>query len=235
MGMNRYLDWRIDSRNPRTAKRAIPSGQISPTTTLIYSLLFATLFVFAAFQLNRLSGLLSIPMLLVLMMYSFWKRFSWGAHIYLGICLGLSPIAATIALQGYSPNATVMVGLAVVCWVAGFDILYSLQDQTFDKEQGLHSIPVRFGHKRSLIISRLLFSIMVTLLLFVGISSERGFFYFLGVCIVIGILIYEHLIIKKAIDSTSDLMINKAFFDANAWLSVIFYITTQLDFFLRQV
>lgn len=229
MGMNRVLDAEFDRKNPRTSVRAIPSGQILTSETLIFSILAGMVFVFAAFMLSHSAGLLSVPLLVILAGYSFMKRLSWVTHLYLGACLGFAPIAVSVALRESVPAAVIALGLAVMFWTAGFDILYSLQDVSFDRSAGLRSIPARFGPKNSLTISRGCFSLMVCLLLLSGYLSQAGIAWYLGVLAVSILLVWEHWLIAREGDHLSDTVIDKAFFTANAWVSVLFLLFVLID------
>lgn len=232
MGMNRYLDRDIDSENPRTRIRKIPSGELQPAQGLAWSLAWGAVFVAAAFSLNRLAGYCSVPLLVILLSYSLMKRFTWLAHFYLGMCLGLAPIAVQIALQGAISLPVLLVGLAVTLWTAGFDILYSLQDMQFDKDKGLHSVPRYFGPRNSLYISRVSFAAMVVLLCIAGRFSGLGALYYFGVAVVGGILTFEHVMVRDARHDGRSAKINAAFFNANAYVSVAFFAFALADVLL---
>jgi 4-hydroxybenzoate polyprenyltransferase len=229
MGMNRYLDRHIDAQNPRTVNRMIPSGSISAKQTLIWSFLSAILLIISSFSLSSLAGKLSLPMLIVLMSYSFFKRFSWSAHYYLGFCLGLAPVAVEIALTGSSSAAVLCVGAAISFWTAGFDILYSLQDMEYDRSVGLYSIPSRFGANKSLWISRISFVATVGLLILAGEFAAMGILYFFGVAVIGGILAFEHWLVKDARNDGQSKNINAAFFNTNAWVSVAYLAFSIID------
>lgn len=234
MGMNRYLDRAIDLANPRTRGRMIPKGELPAKHGLLWSLTAAVVFVAAAAALSPLAGYCAVPMLLILMSYSLLKRFTWAVHWYLGACLGLAPIAVTIALKGEAPAPVLMLGAAVALWTAGFDILYSLQDLDFDRQVGLHSVPGRFGPARALWLSRLSFVAMIVLLSAAGHLTGRGIAYFVGVAIVGGILTYEHLLVRDAKETGKSAHINVAFFNANAYVSVVFFAFAALDLWLSR-
>jgi 4-hydroxybenzoate polyprenyltransferase len=230
MGMNRYLDHAIDAENPRTKIRKIPSGALTPRQGLLWSLLAAALFVAAAARLSPLAGYCSVPMLVILMSYSFMKKLSWTTHWYLGMCLGLAPLAVSIALTGQVSLAVLMLGAAVALWTAGFDILYSLQDMEFDRQRGLHSVPGRFGPAVSLWLSRASFLGTVALLAGAGALAGRTWIYFLGVALVGGILAAEHWLVRDAKDTGRSRHINLAFFNLNAYVSVVFFVCAELDY-----
>jgi 4-hydroxybenzoate polyprenyltransferase len=229
MGMNRYLDRAIDAENPRTKMRKIPVGALTPSAGLTWSLAAGVAFAVAAAALSPLAGRLSVPLLLVLMTYSFWKRWSWLTHWYLGACLGLAPVAVAIALTGKASVPVLLVALAVCLWTAGFDILYSLQDLDFDRRQELKSVPARFGAARALWLSRASFAGMLGLLGVAGVLAGLGPVYYAGVTVVGAILTYEHVVVRDARHDGRSARINAAFFTANAYVSVVFLAMTCLD------
>ena len=229
MGMNRFLDRKIDIANPRTANRMIPAGKISPNQCLAWSVTNAIIFILAAFSLSKLAGYLAIPLLLILMSYSLFKKFSWTTHYYLGLCLGLAPVAVQIALTGTVTLPIVLLGAAIMFWTAGFDILYSLQDIDFDKLKKLYSIPAKFGPKVSLTISRLSFTVMISLLILLGVTSKAGLIYYLGLTAISGVLVYEQWLVRDAKTNGQSKNINAAFFTSNAWVSVVFFCFSLLD------
>lgn len=232
MGLNRYLDRNIDGKNPRTSDRMIPSGQMSEGAALVWSLTMGFGLILSACALNSLAGFLSLPLLGFLGGYSFMKRVSYLTHWYLGLCLGLAPIAVAVALTAQVNLSVFLTALGVVCWVAGFDILYSLQDIDFDRKNGLYSIPAKFDIAVSLNISRCCFSFMVICLAFAGFINRSGLFYYLGVLIVACILFAEHWVIRDFSKHHDNQRINQAFFTMNGWLSILFYMMVQLDSFI---
>lgn len=229
MGMNRYLDHKIDALNPRTQVRKIPSGAMTPIQGLAWSLLAATIFLVAATALSPLAGTCALPLLLILMSYSWMKKLSWLTHWYLGICLGLAPVAVEIALTGDVTAPVLLLGAAVAFWTAGFDILYSLQDMGFDRSKGLHSVPGRFGPAASLWLSRLSFVATVALLGAAGHLAGRGLLYAAGVMVVAAILCVEHWLVRDAKADGRSKNINLAFFNLNAFVSVVFFVFAELD------
>lgn len=230
MGMNRFLDHRIDAENPRTRIRKIPSGAMTPKQGLFWSLVAAVSFVASAVALSPLAGICAAPLLAVLMAYSFMKKLSWLTHWYLGLCLGLAPVAVEIALTGAASLPVLLLGMAVALWTAGFDILYSLQDMDFDRVRGLHSVPGRFGPSASLWLSRASFAGTVVVLAAAGHLAGRGVIYALGVTIVAAILATEHWLVRDARADGRSKHINVAFFNLNAYVSVVFFVCAQLDF-----
>ena len=225
MGLNRIIDARIDAKNPRTAQRHIPAGKVSLREAWIFVLASFALLLFSAWMLNPLCLKLSPLALFFLALYSFCKRFTPLAHIVLGICLAAAPIGAFIALRGDVSWQVLVLGLAVLFWVAGFDILYALQDLDFDREQNLHSIPARLGVERSLLHARAFHAVMVFLLALLLSMPGLGWIYLLGVLVVTGLLVYEHLLVKA--DDLSRL--DAAFFNMNGYISVTIFAFTLVD------
>lgn len=233
MGMNRYLDRKIDAKNPRTTSRMIPSAQITPGQSLTWSLVFGVLFVVFAFQLSNLAGILSLPLLFVLAGYSLQKHYTWLCHFYLGVCLGFAPIAVEIALTDAVTLPVVFVGLAVSFWTAGFDIIYSLQDRSFDEGAGLRSIPARFGFAGAIDLSRVCFAAMIFFLGAAGLLAGAGNIYFVGIAVIAAVLIGEHYLIRDARRDGTSKFLNKAFFDFNAFVSVAFLVIALSDYVAR--
>ena len=229
MGMNRYLDREIDARNPRTAKRALPSKNISCRRSLLISLGFGVLFILSTLPFNRLTFFCSLPVLIILGCYPLIKRWSTFCHLYLGICLSLSPVAASIALSGKLSIASIFIGVSMFFWVSGFDIIYATEDYTFDTKEGIFSIPQTFGVESALKISQLFFFLMVITLGALGFFYRLGIFYYTGLTIISGILFWEHISLTKRKKNES---INPIFFTANAWLSVIFFAFVLIDSFI---
>lgn len=219
MGFNRIVDRQFDARNPRTAIREIPSGQIRLSTATAITGLAAALFVALAFLLNPLCGWLSPVALGIVCGYSYAKRFTALVHLWLGVALGLAPIAVWIALTGTVVPLALLLAGAVATWVAGFDILYSLQDESFDRGQGLHSVPVALGERGAMVVSALLHVVTVGLLAAVPAFATLGWGYWLGFAAITGVLTYEHWIVRPGDLSRID----KAFFDLNGYVSLIFF------------
>ncbi|HNW98608.1 MAG TPA: UbiA-like polyprenyltransferase [Bacteroidales bacterium] len=218
MAFNRYLDRSFDKKNPRTAIREIPSGKISPTTALVFTIVSATAFIVTTYFINLLCFFLSPVALLVIMGYSYTKRFTPLCHLVLGLGLALAPIGAYIAVTAHFAVVPVLYSFAVLFWVSGFDIIYALQDIEFDKSQNLKSIPVVIGIKNSLILSGLFHFVTAAIIIYNGIFLNFGMFYWIGSLIYILLLIYQHLIVKP-----SDLSrINLAFVTLNGFASISF-------------
>jgi 4-hydroxybenzoate polyprenyltransferase len=233
MGMNRYLDKDLDALNIRTKLRALPAGRASSRNYLLVTLLCGVLFILVAFQLSTFVGQLSPIMLTFLASYSFMKRLSWLTHWYLGICLGLAPLATEIALFGRVSLPIALVGLAVAFWTAGFDLLYALQDREFDVSRGLHSVPARFGHRTAIWLSRACFLAMIVLLVWAGVASHAGVFWMIGVAFVALILLAEHWMIRDALVTGYSNKINAAFFNLNAGVSVCFFTFALLNVYAQ--
>ncbi len=225
MGLNRIIDAAIDAENPRTASRHIPAGKISPAAAWSLVLGSFALLLLAAWMLNPLCFYLSPVALFFLALYSYCKRFTALAHVVLGVCLGAAPVGAWIALRGDLGWPAVVLGLAVLFWVAGFDIFYALQDLEFDRARGLHSIPARLGVERSLWLVRAFHVTMILLLLLLLAGTGLGWIYLLGVLVVAGLLIYEHRLVKA--DDLSRL--DAAFFNMNGYISVTIFLFTLVD------
>jgi len=224
MGVNRYADRDIDAQNPRTASRPNVDGRLDASSILIFITVNAIVFIAIAYMINPLAFALSIPILIVLGSYSYFKRFSSLAHIILGISLGLAPVAGVVAVQASIPPWSVLLSLGVIFWVAGFDLLYSLQDIDFDKEKNLHSIPSQYGAKATLFISALFHMLSVIFwILFVWVAG-LGFFAFVAAFGSGFVLAYEQKLVRK--DFTK---IDRAFFTVNGYLGIAFFILIVID------
>ncbi len=226
MGMNRIIDRQIDTDNPRTAGREIPRGVVKVSEASAFVLLSFFLMIGAAYMLNPLCLMLSPIAIGVLFLYSFTKRVTWMAHLVLGIAISAGPLGAWIAITGSFDRTILPLVLAVIFWLAGFDILYALQDIEFDKHYGLFSIPQRFGIRRSLYIARALHMIAFGLLVLNGVLFGLGKIYGTGMLIVAGLFLYEHALIKEH-DLTR---LDMAFFNMNGYISMTIFIATLADF-----
>lgn len=224
MGLNRIIDRKIDAKNPRTASREIPSGKIKVRDAVIFTCTSLAVFVFAAYNLNPLCMKLSPVAIAVLVIYSYTKRFTWMAHFVLGIAISAAPLGAWIAIRGAFDWEIVPLSIAVVFWLAGFDVLYALQDIEFDRSHGLHSIPQRFGIKRSLIFSRIFHFITWSMLAVNGIIFNLNLVYWIGMFLTAGLLVYEHSLVKH--DNLSKL--NMAFFNINGYISIAVFVFTLI-------
>jgi 4-hydroxybenzoate polyprenyltransferase len=224
MGLNRFADRDIDALNPRTASRPNVDGRLDSFSILIFTAVNALVFIGVAYMINPLAFTLSFPILFILGSYSYFKRFSSLAHIVLGVSLGLAPIAGVVAVSAEITPWSVMLSLGVIFWVAGFDLLYSLQDMDFDRERGLHSIPSKYGSQITLLLS-LLFHLLTIVFwaLFVWVAG-LGVFAYTAVLLSAVMLGYEHFLVRK--DFTK---IDRAFFTVNGYLGIVFFILIVLD------
>lgn len=225
MGLNRIIDRKIDAENPRTSQREIPSGLIKVGEAFFFTVVSLAVMVFAAYMLNPLCLWLSPLAIFVLVLYSYMKRFTWLAHFVLGIAISAAPLGAWIAVRGTFDTEILPLGLAVVFWLAGFDILYALQDLEFDRSRGLHSIPQRFGITASLILARVFHVITWALLALTGIIFHLDFIYWGGLALVAGLLVYEHSLVKAGDLSKLD----TAFFSMNGYISITIFVFTLLS------
>lgn len=229
MGSNRWLDQDFDAKNIRTQNRSIPSGRLSPRRGLAFTIISGIVFVLACAFLNNFVLFCSLPMLLILGVYSLMKRITWLSHFYLGACLGLAPLAVCFALGSSVAPEIYFLAVAVMVWTAGFDCLYSVQDLEFDRQIGLHSVPQQFGPKMTFSISSLCFFLMVVLLSVVGWLGQHGISYFLGVATVALLLIYELWLVRDIWHSGRSSNMHAAFFTSNAGVSIIFLIFCIMD------
>lgn len=225
MGLNRLIDARIDAANPRTAERHIPAGKVSVVEALLFVLVATFFFFLAAWMLNPLCFRLAPVALGFFILYAYCKRFTHYAHVVLGVCLAAAPVGAWIALRGDVGWPVIALGLAVLFWVAGFDIFYALQDYDYDVQAGLHSIPSRLGKDKSFKLVRIFHGLMLLLLLLVMPGSGLGWIYFFGVLVVAAMLLYEHSLVRP--DDLSRL--DAAFFNMNGYISVTIFVFTLID------
>ena len=220
MGLNRLADRVMDGKNPRTRDRALPKGRIAPRAVALIVGACCALFVFSAYQLNELCLKLSPIALLVILSYSYFKRFTWATHLVLGLALAIAPVGAWIAVTGTFDFEPIWLAAAVLTWVAGFDIIYACQDYEFDVAQGVHSIPRRFGIRPALVAARLLHAATVVFLLAVHQVFDLHALYLCGTVLATGMLVYEHTLVKP--DDLSK--IDVAFFNTNGLVSVVFFV-----------
>lgn len=229
MGLNRIIDRNIDKENPRTKDREIPAGKIKVFDAAVFTFISFVLMVFSAYQLNMLCFWLSPIAIAVLFIYSYTKRLTWLSHFFLGLAISGSPMGAWIAVRGTFDLEILPLCIGVIFWLAGFDILYAMQDVDFDRRQGLHSIPRRFGIKRSLIMPKLFHSVTISMLIANGFIFHLGVAYWIGILLVAGLLIYEHSLVKQ--DDLSKL--DMAFFNMNGYISITVFVFTFLSLMLR--
>ena len=218
MTMNRIADIEYDRRNPRTANRALPAGELSLGFAWAFTAVASAVLVVAAWQLNRLALELSPVALAILFFYSYTKRFTAWSHFVLGFCLGISPAAAWIAIRGSLDLRMLILCAAVTLWVGGFDVLYACQDVDFDKSAGLHSIPKKLGIAKALIFARAMHLVMVALLIWLATTFHLAWPAWVGIAVVALLLGYEHSLVKP-----NDLSkMNAAFFAVNGYISLLF-------------
>ncbi len=233
MAFNRWADRDVDAKNPRTAGRPVPAGRVRPAEALALTFVSGLAFCAFAATLGFWPGVLAPPVLLVLLGYSFAKRFTWAAHAWLGLALALAPGGAWIGM-GAAPNpGIVLLMVGVVTWLFGFDVLYALQDEAFDRQQGLFSVPSRFGTKRAMQMAVAAHVVTVTCLLAAGRLLLRGPVFFGGVLLVAVILVVEHRLVRGKGGEADLAKIPKAFFDCNAYVSMGFFAATAIDALLR--
>ena len=228
MGLNRIIDAEIDAKNPRTRGRAIPAGLINKGTVSIFVMIGILFLLFAAYRLNPLCLYLSPLILFFLVLYSYCKRFTYLAHLVLGICIAFAPLGAWVAIQGKIGGPALILAGSVVFWLAGFDTLYALQDLEFDREHGLHSIPVRLGVTGSLWIARIFHLLMLGLLLLLYWTMGLGLFFLIGLAITVAMLFYEHWLLRNGDLSKLD----TAFFNMNGYISINIFVFTLVDVLL---
>jgi 4-hydroxybenzoate polyprenyltransferase len=222
--INRYADRFYDARNPRTASRPIPTGRLSPGATLAYGLVALAVLVVSAWQLNELTLKLLPGAVLFLAGYSYTKRFTWLSHWILGATDGLAPAGAWVAVRAAVDPPAWLLWLAVTFWIAGFDLIYACQDTDFDRREGLHSVPVRFGNATALRLAQVNHLLTVLALGAVGAWMGLGWIYWLGLAGVAGLLVYEHSLV-----SPNDLTrVNVAFFNINSYIAVTIFAATLL-------
>ena len=229
MGFNRFIDRKIDLANPRTAQiREIPNGTIKPKAALTFVIINCALFIATTFFINTICFYLAPVALIVVLGYSLTKRFTALCHLVLGLGLSLAPTGAFLAVTGYFAWLPLLFSFAVLFWVSGFDIIYALQDEDFDKTEKLHSIPVLLGKNNALNLSNILHVLTAGFILGAGYLGEFNFYYWIGAFIFITLLIYQHLLVKP-----NDLSkVNLAFFTTNGVASVIFAIFVLADLYL---
>jgi 4-hydroxybenzoate polyprenyltransferase len=228
MAFNRWLDKNFDAKNPRTAVREIPAGIIQSNNALWFVIINCVLFIVCTFFINKICFYLSPVALFVVLFYSYTKRFTALCHLVLGVGLSLAPIGAYLAVTGQFALLPVLFSFAVLFWVSGFDIIYALQDEEFDRTNQLHSIPAALGKQKALVVSNLLHVLSAACVIYAGIHGHFGIWYWIGVVFFCGLLIYQHLLVKP-----NDLSkVNMAFFTTNGIASVVFAIFVILDLFV---
>jgi 4-hydroxybenzoate polyprenyltransferase len=228
MAFNRYADKEIDGKNPRTALREIPAGIIKARSALLFVIINVILFFIATYFINRLTFRLSPVAAFIILGYSFTKKFTSLSHLVLGLGLSLAPIGAYLAVTGSFNIIPVFFSLVVLFWVSGFDIIYSLQDEDFDKSLQLKSIPAVIGKKKAMWVSNIFHLLSAVFVILPGLIAHMGIYYWIGSAIFLILLTYQHLLVKP-----NDLSrINLAFFTTNGIASVIFALFTILDLYI---
>lgn len=234
--INRLIDARFDAWNPRTANRHMPRGLVSAREVLVLSIIGFGLLLLASWQLNPLCLKLAPVAVLLLVLYSYTKRFTWACHLVLGFCCGIAPTASWLAVTGEFALPPMLLSAAVMCWVAGFDIIYATQDAEFDQKAGLYAVPAKFGVPMALKIAKTLHFAVLFFLLMVPLFSAAphavpGAFYYLGIAVVAGLLFWEHLIVKP-----DDLKrVTTAAYTVNQIIGVTLLVFTIIDVFITKV
>ena len=231
MAFNRYLDRDIDAKNPRTKARDIPSGKISASNALIFTIANCLLFIGSTYFINSLCFFLSPIALIVVLGYSITKRFTALCHLILGLGLSLAPIGAYLVVTGEFALLPILFSLAVLCWVSGFDVIYALQDEEFDREEKLHSIPSYLGKKNALMVSNLLHVLAAAFVIAPIFFTDLSWPYYIGLLVFIGMLVYQHQLVKP-----NDLSkVNFAFMTTNGIASVAFAVCFLFDIYYRSI
>ena len=229
MAFNRYLDQDYDAKNPRTAIREIPAGIIQSKHALLFTILSSIAFITTTYYINLLCFYLSFVALFVVLFYSYTKRFTALCHLILGVGLSLAPIGAYLSIVGKFDLLPLLFSFIVLFWVSGFDIIYALQDEEFDKNNKLHSIPALLGKKRALLVSRILHSFSAILVIYLANYTGFGLWYYIGLIVFCGMLFYQQSIVKP-----NDLSrVNLAFMTANGIASVVFSIFVIIALFVK--
>jgi 4-hydroxybenzoate polyprenyltransferase len=229
MAFNRYLDRQFDAQNPRTAIREIPAGILKANNVLLFTIVNCVLFITCTYFINSICFVLSPVALLVVLGYSYTKRFTPLCHLVLGLGLSLAPIGAFLAVTGEFRLLPLLFSFAVICWVSGFDIIYALQDEEFDKKHSLYSIPSWLGKAKALRVSEILHVLSAVFVVIAGYLGNFSWLYWIGVAVFAGMLIYQHSIVKP-----NDLRkVNLAFMTANGIASVVFALFVIADLFFN--
>ena len=227
MGFNRLVDARFDAANPRTAGRELPTGRMSTAEAAVFVAVMSIAFMASAAQISRLCFALSPVALLIIFWYSLAKRFTWATQFFLGLAMAVAPVGGWLAAGGQSGWEPWLLGMAIGLWVGGFDVLYACQDLDVDRRQALKSIPVRFGVRRSLIISRAMHVAAVVCLACLGLVAGLGPLYFSGVSAVAALLVFEQSLVSER-----DLSQVKRAFDLNGYVGILFFIITAASVYL---
>jgi 4-hydroxybenzoate polyprenyltransferase len=229
MGLNRLIDAAIDAKNPRTSNRAIPAGRLTAKEVILFVIISFLMLFYAAYRLNTLAMQLLPVAVFFLVFYSYTKRFTWFCHMFLGLTIALAPLGGWVAVTGSVNLVAMLFYMTVACWTAGFDIIYACQDVEFDRREGLHSVPSRFGIKKGLWIARGLHVVTAAGFTALLAMTDLSWWYLIGIVIAGFILYYEHQLVKP--DDLSRL--NTAFFTMNGILSTVVFIFTFIDVVVR--
>jgi 4-hydroxybenzoate polyprenyltransferase len=229
MAFNRIVDYAYDLKNPRTSGRPLQSGKVSGREAWVFTVVMSAIFIMSAWMLNRLAFGLAFVVIPVLFGYSFLKRFTSFSHLILGLSLGLSPMGVWVAVAEKVSLVSVLLCLGVTFWVAGFDIFYALQDVEFDKKEGLKSIPAKFGVKKSLDIAVVFHAVTVAMFVAAGAEGGMGAIYYGGLAVIAAFLAYEH----KTVRVHGLEKINMAFFTVNGMVSILFFVFSVVDIYVR--
>lgn len=229
MSFNRIVDRRLDALNPRTANREIPSGKLSSAFSVGFCVINSVLFILVTSYFNRLTFILSPIALIIILGYSLTKRFTSYTQFFLGLALGIAPIAAWIAITGTVSWFSLFLGSAVLFWVAGFDLIYSTLDHDFDKKNGAKNLVVKLGIGRALFLSRFFHGLCLMLFFLAGTQAGLGLTYTLGLIVILALLIYEHSLVKA-----HDLSrVNTAFFTLNGYVAIVYFIFTAIAVYTK--
>jgi len=228
MSFNRVIDADIDAKNPRTRNRLVPKGKVRPETVWMTAVISSLVLIASAFMLNRLCFYLSFPAVFMLFTYSYFKRFSVSSHFYLGVVEAAAPIGGYIAVTGEITRVPFVLGLVILTWIAGLDIVYAIQDMEFDIKENLHSIPVRLGKKTALVVSAACYIVSTSAMVYAGFLTHRSVFYWAAVVSVGIIFLYQQRLAR----SQNIPLAVKNFFKANMYISPILFIGTLTDVFL---
>lgn len=224
MGYNRIVDFEFDRKNPRTADRALPVGDVSMVEAWAMVIIAALVFFFACYNLNILTLILSPYALALCLLYSYTKRFTWFCHAVLGVALAFSPLGGFVAVKGTLFDFPFALSLGVICWVAGFDTIYACLDADFDRGEGLFSLPARFGRKNSFRLAVFLHVLAFTFFVITGITEQLNYFYFIGLSLTGAALFYQHLVVNPRDLSRIQL----SFFTMNGLISLTLFVATWL-------
>jgi 4-hydroxybenzoate polyprenyltransferase len=227
MSFNRVIDAGIDAKNPRTRDRLIPKGEVRPKMVWVTAVISSLLLIGASFMLNRLCFYLSFPAVFMLLTYSYFKRFSASSHFYLGLVEAAAPIGGYIAVTGEFTRVPFVLGLVILTWISGLDIVYAIQDMEFDIKENLHSMPVRVGKKKALFISAACYMVSISALVYAGLLTHKNVFYWMAVVSVGMIFLYQ----QRMARSQNIALAVKFFFKANMYISPILFIGTFTDVF----